>query len=350
MRTAEDDVPGRVTIQMIATAAGVSVATVSKVLNGRPDVAASTRTHVEEVLQHHQYRRLRRKSARTTDLGLIDLVFHDFGSPWSMEIVRGVERAAGNAGVGVVVSDLGGRRQPGQEWIDRVLARPLRGVILLMSNLNARHHKLLTSRGVPVVVVDTDGETPEGVPMVGSNNWFGGLLATRHLAQLGHRRIAMISGPVDVLCSRARVDGWRTAHDESGIAIPDELVRHGNFTVEAGYQLGRELLTLRQRPTAIFAGSDMQALGVLRAAREAGVAVPQELSVVGYDDLPLAEWVAPALTTVHQPLVQMASTATQIVLDTQNSYDSWPLRLELPTHLVVRESTAAPPPLSGATV
>lgn len=342
MHTADGVLRGRVTIQTIATAAGVSVATVSKVLNGRPDVAAGTRAHVEDILERHEYRRRGRKPARPAELELIDLVFHDFGSPWSMEIVRGVERAASQAGVAVVLSDLGGRRQPGQGWIDTVLARPLRGVILLMSNLSAAHRHQLTRRGVPIVVVDTDGETPEDVPMVGSNNWFGGLLATRHLTQLGHRRIAVISGPDDVLCSRARVDGWRSAHSEAGIPVPEDLVRYGNFTVHAGYLLGRELLALPQRPTAIFAGSDMQALGVLRAAREAGVDVPRELSVVGYDDLPLSEWVAPALTTVHQPLVQMASTATQIVLGAQESRESWPPRLELPTHLVVRESTAAP--------
>ena len=339
---AADGTPGQVTIQTIATQAGVSVATVSKVLNGRPDVAAGTRTRIEQILARHQYRRRARRSGSAAGPDLIDLVFHDFGSPWSMEIVRGVERTAGEAGVGVVLSDLGGRRRPQQDWIDKVLNRPLRGVILLMSSLDSEHRDQLIRRGIPLVVVDTDGATPDDVPMVGSNNWFGGLLATRHLAQLGHRRIGMITGPNDALCSLARVDGWRGAHSEGALPIPEDLIRYGNFTVESGYRLGRELLCLAERPTAIFAGSDMQALGVFRAAREAGLDVPRDLSVVGYDDLPLSEWVAPGLTTVHQPLMQMASTATRIVLDARGPGESWPPRLELPTHLVVRESTAPP--------
>jgi DNA-binding LacI/PurR family transcriptional regulator len=121
----------------------------------------------------------------------------------------------------------------------------------------------------------------------------------------------MITGPWDMLCSRARVDGFRSAHEEAGAVVDPALVRAGNFYVEAGFAQGLELLSLPDRPTAVFAGSDMQALGVLRAAHQLGLRVPEDLSVVGYDDLPLASWVGPPLTTVRQPLREMGAAATE---------------------------------------
>ena len=154
------------------------------------------------------------------------------------------------------------------------------------------------------------------MPTVGSNNWNGGLLATRHLLELGHRRIAVISGPEDVLCSQARVAGFRSAHDEAGhpgrpgAGPVRQVLRRTPATSTA-----MDLLTRPDRPTAIFAGSDMQAMGVLRAARQLGLRVPGDLSVIGYDNLPMAAWVDPALTTVNQPLRDMAGTATRMLLD-----------------------------------
>lgn len=213
-----------------------------------------------------------------------------------------------------------------------------------MSKLDPIQQHQLESRGIRFVIVDTDGQTPEGVSTVGSNNWHGGLSATRHLVELGHRRIGVISGPSDVLCSRARIDGYRSALAEAGLANDPALVRWGDFELTGGYRHALDLLALPDRPsdddiaangTAIFAGSDTQALGVVRAAHELGLSVPHDLSVVGYDDLPITEWVQPSLTTVHQPLEEMAATATHMVLDPTR-----PRRVELATHLVVRESTA----------
>ncbi|MFE6234319.1 LacI family DNA-binding transcriptional regulator [Cellulosimicrobium sp. NPDC057862] len=331
---------GPATIASIAAEAGVSVPTVSKVLNGRPDVAASTRARVEAALERHQYRR--RRSAPATPTPLIDLVFHQLDSAWSIEIIRGVEEAAAAAKVGVVLSELGGEHRPPQDWLDGVLARRPLGVLLVLSSLDQSQRHQLESRSIPFVVVDTEGEQPAGVPTVGSNNWSGGLSATRHLLGLGHRRVAIISGPSDVLCSRARIDGYRSAHDEAGIAVDPGLVRYGDFYVDGGYEHGKALLSLPDRPTAIFAGSDMQALGVLRAARELGLRIPEDLSVVGYDDLPLAGWIGPELTTVHQPLHEMASTATRMLLDLARGGQPMNQRLDLATELVVRESTAPP--------
>jgi LacI family transcriptional regulator len=214
---------------------------------------------------------------------------------------------------------------------------------------------MLTSRSIPFVVIDTDGEPPADVPTVGSDNWNGGLAATRHLIELGHRRIAAISGPEDMLCSRARLDGYRSALTEAGIAFDPGLVRTGSFDVQKGYAEGMRLLSDPARPTGIFAGSDMQAIGVLRAphegrsalgevaAHELGIRVPDDVSVVGYDDLPIAQWTGPALTTVRQPLSEMGAIAMRMVLDLAEGRTPLMRRVNLATELLVRESTAPPP-------
>ena len=331
----------KATIASIAKEVGVSVPTVSKVLNGRPDVAAATRAKVEEALERHRYRR--RRSGAVAGPALLDLVFHELDSAWSVEIQQGVDSVAAERRIGVVLSQLGGRHRPQQEWLDAVLARRPVGVLFVLSGLEAAQRYQLESRSIPFLVLDTDGEPPEGVPTVGSNNWSGGLSASRHLIGLGHRRLAVISGPADVLCSRARVDGFRSAHDEAGIGLNPEFIRYGDFHVSGGYQHGRDLLDRPDRPTAIFAGSDMQALGVLRAAHELGLRVPEDLSVVGYDDVAVSKWIQPALTTVHQPLQEMAATATRMLLQLADGHTSGPQRIELATELVVRNSTAPPP-------
>ncbi|HWK91789.1 MAG TPA: LacI family DNA-binding transcriptional regulator [Luteimicrobium sp.] len=331
---------GTATIASIAAETGVSVPTVSKVLNGRPDVAPDTRARVEAALERHQYRR--RTPRASTESSLVELVFHQLDSAWSIQIIKGVEAAAAAENVEVVLSELGGEHRPPQHWLDNVVARRPLGVIFVLSGVDPGQRQQLDARSIPYVVVDTAGEPLPGVPTVGSNNWAGGLAATRHLLRLGHRRIAMISGPADVLCSKARIDGFRTAHEEAGVAVDPDLVRHGNFYVDGGFRHGIELLSRPDRPTAVFAGSDMQALGVLRAARELRLRVPEDVSVVGYDDLPVAEWIGPSLTTVRQPLTDMAGTATRMLLGLARGEQPVTPQLDLATELVVRESTSPP--------
>ncbi len=335
-----DTDPGPVTIAKIADDVGVSVTTVSKVLNGRADVAADTRARVEASLERHRYRR--RAKRQPSSSGQIDLLFHQFDSVWAMEIIRGVEIVTTPAQVEVLLSQLGGEHRPSQQWLDSVLARRPLGVLFVLCSPTQTQQQQLRRQHIPFVVIDTDSATSASVPTVGSNNWNGGLLATRHLLELGHRRIAVISGQEDVLCARARVAGFRFAHDEAGIPVDPALVRFGNFAVSGGLEHGRYLLDRPDRPTAIFAGSDMQALGVLRAARRLGIDVPGQLSVIGYDDLPVAAWIDPALTTINQPLQEMAGAATRMLLDQARGLELSTSRLDLVTELIVRETTAPP--------
>jgi LacI family transcriptional regulator len=242
-----------------------------------------------------------------------------------------------------VLSELGGEHRPRREWFRDLLARGPLGVILVLAELDATQRLQLTTRSIPFVVVDTAGEPPPGVPTVGSANWAGGLAATRHLLSLGHRRVAVISGPTDMLCSRARVDGYRSALDEANVPIRPDFVRYGDFYVHGGYNHGLVLLSNPDRPTAIFAGSDFQALGVMRAARELGLSVPRDLSVVGYDDLPVTEWIGPPLTTVRQPLREMATTAAHMMFTLARGERPPSNRIDLATELIVRHSTCPPP-------
>jgi LacI family transcriptional regulator, xylobiose transport system transcriptional regulator len=337
----EADTAHRVTLGEIAAQAGVSLPTVSKVLNGRSDVAAPTRAKVETLLRDNGYFRRRETTRRSQ---FIELVFHELDSEWAIEIIRGVERVARESNTSVILTESGDRHSPAPEWIDGVLRRRPLGVILVFSDLSPANKQKLRSRGVNFVVVDPAGEPNPDVASIGSANWAGGLAAARHLIDLGHRRIGMISGPGDMLCSVARVDGYRAALDRAGIPFDPELVRQGDFHVAGGRDGSRELLALPEPPTAIFAGSDLQALGVYETARSLGLRIPDDLSVVGYDDLQLARWAGPPLTTIRQPLAEMAETAARLLLRLAAEPEA-PAnqRFDLATSLVVRESTRALP-------
>lgn len=180
------------------------------------------------------------------------------------------------------------------------------------------------------------------VPSVGASNWSGGLAATRHLQEQGHRRIAVIGGPQHLLCSRARIDGYRAALDAAGVPIDPELIGYGDFHHIGGYERARHLLAFPDPPTAVFAGSDEQAFGVVEAARVAGLDVPRDLSVVGFDDLPMSRWASPPLTTVRQPLAEMGRVATQMLASLMAGKPLDSTRVELATTLIVRASTAPP--------
>ncbi len=327
----------RVTLADIAEAAGVSVATVSKVRNGRADVAARTRSRVEALLANHKYAR---KPAGQTHL--IDLAFADL-SPWSVEIIRGAEEAASAQGCRIAVSVVSGAAGT-EEWLDRLSASQIDGVILVLTDLAPAYRRLLAAMRLPVVIVDPVGQPDPRIPSIGATNWAGGLMATEHLIEIGHRRIGTITGRPALLCSRARLDGYRSALERAGVPVDPGLIRAGDFLFEGALAAASDMLEVADPPpTAIFAGSDMQAMGVYEAARLRGLRIPDDLSVVGFDDLPMSAWVSPPLTTIVQPLAGMAAMATRTVLDMLRGHaDTSSNRVELTTSLVVRDSTAPP--------
>lgn len=330
----------RVTLQRVADLAGVSVPTVSKVLNEHGDIGTETRKRVESAVEETGYQR---RSFTRRSAGLIDLVFGDL-SPWSVHIIRGAEEAALQAGLRVAVSVA---KDPGdiRRWINSVERGNTDGVILTLSDLSDAAWSRLRRLKKQIVVIDPVGQPEAGIPSIGSSNWAGGMQAAEHLLGLGHRRIATITGRIDTLCAQARLDGYRAALARAGITPDPALIAEGDFRFESALASARGLLSLNERPTAIIAASDVQAMGVYEAARQHGLRIPEDLSVIGFDDIPSAGWMAPPLTTVRQPLAEMAALAVRFLV-AGNSAD-YNNRAELSTNLVVRGSTAAPSGSAG---
>ena len=192
---------------------------------------------------------------------------------------------------------------------------------------------------MPAVAVDPAGLPDLDIPTVGATNWSGGLAATEHLTGAGHRRIGFVAGRPGLACSRARLGGYRAGIEAAGIAFDPALVMPGNFDYVSGVEAGTRLLQLDDPPTAVFASSDEMALGVYEATRKRGLRVPEDLSIVGFDDLPQARWASPPLTTVRQPLEEMGRFAVHTVLRLLNDGRLESSKVELATELVVREST-----------
>ncbi|MGW3099778.1 LacI family DNA-binding transcriptional regulator [Streptomyces sp. NPDC001102] len=345
VRTGSAGVAAGPTLAVVAREAGVSVPTASKVVNGREDVAPETRRRVTEALDRLGYVRRPRFDAAKVP-GLVDLVVHSLDSSWSGAILQGVEGAAHDAGLEVVVSagltrTRGARPERG--WLDKLIARGSSGVLFNLSELTPSQYAWLDQHRIPYVLIDPVLEPPPGVVSVGAANWQGGVTATEHLLALGHRRIAVIAGHQRKMCSSARVAGYRSALASAGVRHRPEYVRHAGFDESVAHRRMLDLLDLREPPTAVFVCSDRMALGVYEALAERGLRVPEDVSVVGFDDLPESRWVSPALTTVRQPLSEMAATALHLLVRMMEGDHPEGTRTELSTRLVRRASTARAP-------
>jgi LacI family xylobiose transport system transcriptional regulator len=323
---------------MIAGLAGVSPATVSKVLNGQAGVAADTRQRVEAMLREHGYRR----PQVTEPAAAIEVVSYGLEGDLTIEIVAGAERVARQHDLAVGFTNALNQAPVTRSWAEQLLARRPLGAIVVHSHFTPEQHEQLAVSGIPVVALDPMGEPAHPTPSVGATNWSGGVTATRHLLELGHRRIAVISGPSDYMCARARLDACRAALDTGGAPLDEKLVRSGRFQTDDGLRLAAELIDLPDRPSAIICGNDLQALGVYEAARRAGLRIPQDLSVVGFDDINLARCFPPPLTTVRQPFADMGEAAAHMLLSLAAGKIPLQTRVELATTLVVRQSTARP--------
>jgi LacI family transcriptional regulator len=340
----------RATLATVAASAGVSVATVSKVLNGRSDVSPTTRALVQAVLAEHDYaaaapRRAAGAGAEPAGGSTIELTFDGDLHAYSLEIVQGVIDAAAEAGAAVVVgtatrSQRRSGADPASTWARDLAAAGRSAVIAVTSELTSAHLRGLSKAGLPLVVIDPLNLPRARVTSVGSTNFAGGLAATQHLLSLGHRRIAYLGGPETAACNQARMHGYRAAMEAEGAPVPAGYVLHGRFEYPDGVTGGAALLDHPERPTAIFAGSDEVALGVVEAARERGLRVPADLSIVGFDDTLLARMASPPLTTVRQPLREMGQVAVRTALRMVAGETIESHHVELATRLVVRGSTA----------
>ncbi|MEV5330956.1 LacI family DNA-binding transcriptional regulator [Streptomyces werraensis] len=335
------------TLAVVAREAGVSVPTASKVVNGREDVAPETRRRVTEALDRLGYvRRPRFAGAGTTPL--VDLVVNTLDDPASGAVLHGAEAAAHDAGLEVVVCAARtrtGSERPGRTWQERLVLRGSAGVLFHLAEPSPAQYAWLEQHRVPLALIDPACEPPPGAVSVGGANWQGGVTATEHLLALGHERVAVITGPAGpTLSGRARLAGYRSALANAGVRHRPEYTRHADGTDDASVRRAvRELLDLPQPPTAAFLCSDRTAPGVYGALAERGLRVPDDMSVVGFDDLPEVRRLSPPLTTVRQPLAEMAATALHLLLRMRDGHLPESTRTELSTRLVERASTAPPP-------
>ena len=325
----------------------MTVPTVSKVLNARSDVSAATRQRVLEAVAAVGYAPSPRRRGPVEPAGghasLVDLVIGGVEGSWANSVLSGVEEAAREADRDVVVTLAHPTDPPERSWVHRLVERQSRGAVLALVGTAEIDRVRLAAAGIPVVLLEPDVEPPAGLPSVGATNWSGGRSAGLHLLGLGHRRVAVVAGEPAALFSRARVDGFRSALDAEGLALPDRAVVSGAWSRETTATAVGPLLDQPDRPTAVFACSDWMAVGVYDAAAARGLRVPGDLSVVGFDDLPEARWLQPALTTVRQPVGEMAATALRFLLRMRaGETGAEPVRMELSTSLVVRGSTAPP--------
>lgn len=339
--------PTRPTLEVVARRAGTSVPTVSKVLRGGTDVSASTRRDVLEAVAATGYRQRpgdARRGVRLAAPDLVDLVLTTVDNAWATRALSGIEQAASDAGTGVVLT-----LARDDDWITRLLRRRSQGAVIVGVGPSPAQLAGLRAAGVPVVLVDPVVRPPDDVTSVGSTNWEGGRSAGEHLASLGHVRIGMVDAGPGTLYNAARVDGFRSALVAAGLELPPSRLVHAGWSRTEARDGVLPLLERGDRPTAFFASSEGMALGVYDAAAEVGLRIPQDLSVVGFDDLPDAQWASPPMTTVQQPTAEMGAVAVRILLDLiEDAQTGGPrprrtTRIELATHFVVRGSTAAPP-------
>jgi len=335
----------RPTLGNVATLAEVSIATASKVVNAHSDVAAATRERVESAISQLGYTGPRTR--RGTGEGAVEFMIDKLTSSYAMEVLRGVTLAAEEQSIDIVVSRVRHRTSTGASesnaaWTQRIIAVRRIGAILVTASIGPSTHQNIAQARLPVVVIDPLELSNPEIVSVSSTNWLGGRTAAEHVIQLGHTRLAMIGGPVESIGVAARVDGFRSACQQAGITIAPRFVRQELLDHDGARRVAQEWFSLTTPPTAIVASSDEQAMGVLDAARQAGLRVPQDVSVVGYDDTYLAAWANPPLTSVRQPLQEIGRVALRTVLQLSNMETLDSNHIELATSLVVRDSTAPP--------
>jgi LacI family transcriptional regulator len=331
--------PSRVTVRQVAREAGVSIATVSRVLNGHADVAEETRLAVRRVIRASGYGR-RPGPVGPPGTGLVGVTTPVLHPGYFAEILSGAAEELYEHGLRAVLCPTMHSRARELSLIERLAGGETDGAILILPEESGA--ELASLAGFPLVVVDPMAEIPDGIAVVCASHSFGATQATAHLLELGHRRIGVIAGPAGWLATRERLRGYHAAMAGAGAALDPGLVRHADFRLDGGRAAARELLGLPVPPTAIFAFNDAMAIGAMQAAAGLGLAVPADVSVVGFDDTSEAAVCVPALTTVRQPLAEMGRTAVGLLLRQLANRRFEPLRVELETRLVSRDSAVPP--------
>jgi LacI family transcriptional regulator len=338
---------GRHTIREIAAFAGVSTATVSRVVNGSGHVSPETRRNVERVVREYGYsanRSARGLSAGRT--GLVGVTVPLIHPAYFSVIIAGVTEALYEQDMRIVLCPTLHEHDREVSLLERLMHGTTDCALLVLPEESSSELRTLMRHGFRFVVVDPRMRIDELVPTVSAAHSAGANQATTHLLELGHRRIAAITGPAGWMATDERLRGHRAALADAGVTPNPSLVLESNFEVDGGRAAAAQLLDLAEPPSAIFAFNDQLAIGAMQAALERGMRVPEELSIVGFDDTAEAEIVTPRLTTVHQPLAEIGRMGVSLLTRLLENQRLEALHVELQTKLVKRGSTA-PPRASG---
>lgn len=337
----------KVTIVDVAAAAGVSFGTVSRVINNDVHVKPETRERVIETMRRLNF--VANRQARSLAGGkshVIGMLVPDLGTGYIGEIIRGIDDELGMAGYDLMLYTTHRAAAKEAGYVGNLAQDMADGLLLVLPRNPVDYTGTLTRRKYPYVLIDHQG-TGEDCAAVGATNWQGAYNATDYLIKLGHRRIGFITGWLDLGAAVDRLEGYKAALRTHHIGFEPELIHEGTFDQIDGYVGAKRFLELKNPPSLIFASNDVMAMAAMDAVREKGLRVPEDVSILGFDDIPQARMVRPALTTVRQPLEQMGRVATQMLLEILKDPGSKPKRIELPTELIVRDSTAKPKDRSG---
>ncbi|MBV8457455.1 MAG: LacI family DNA-binding transcriptional regulator [Acetobacteraceae bacterium] len=335
------------TLMEVAKGAGVSAMTASRALGNRPGVSQETRNEVLRVAAEMGY--VLNRAAQKLSGGnsrIIGVVTQELHNPFISEVIAGVGRAARAASYEMLIYSLMDAEHSPPGSVLQLMGQIADGVIALLP-YRSEYIDTLSATSVPVITIEHSGAQSR-FPCIVTDNYTGGQLAVQHLAELGHRRIAFITGNERLASARERRRGYNDTLARFGLPRDPTLVVSGDFTQRGGNQAAHRLLAIAKRPTAIFAANDLSALGVLAALGEAGLRVPRDISVVGFDDIPAAAQAHPALTTVRQPMEGMGRSAMNTLLAMIAGLEAAAPRIMLPTELVVRQSTGSLPPRTQA--
>ncbi len=331
------------TIKDVARQAEVSLATVSHVINNTRYVSDELRARVLAAMEALNYRpNAAARSLRSGETRTIGLIVPDNSNPFFAEIARVIEDIGFDNGYSVILCNSDGNIQKEKSYVQLLISKRVDGVIFIASQGTSAAISDLAAQHIPIVIADRQIGHPD-VDEVMVDNEQGGYQATQYLLSLGHRRIGCICGPSRLTPSSLRFKGYQRALKDGGVPFREELVVSGDLRFQGGERCMRKLLDLPQRPTAVFAFNDMMAIGAIRAIRNAGLRVPEDISLVGFDNIPISTATYPALTTVAQPIPRLAKTITHLLIERiQKAHESCPARqVTLETHLVVRDSCAA---------
>lgn len=331
-----------VTIVDVAKEAGVSYSTVSRVVNNKSYVKPETRARVVKAMTRLGYQaNLQARSLAGGRSNVIGLLVTELTTQYMGEIVSGIEEVL-TAHQYELMLYTTHRKKAKESAFVNMMARGLAdGLLIVLPREPEAYLRSLRQRNFPYVLIDQFGIDEMDLSVTAANR-DGGYQATNHLISLGHRRIGMITGWMDMISATHRLDGYRSALADHQIAYDDKLVFLGDFTQSSGYRGANALLDLKDPPTAIFASNDMTALGVMDAVRDRGMRVAADISIIGFDDVPIASAVTPPLTTIRQPLSEMGLRATQMLVELIHDPDNHQSSIILPTSLILRGSTAPP--------